>query len=496
MTIDISITKDSVKAKFASLKTFKDLAELLEVKPGYLNFLLYQFPLEDRYTTFSIPKRKPGNFRTISEPIKSLKILQRKLKQVLECVYEPRCSVHGFTKGSSIVTNARAHRSKRKLKYVLNIDIEDFFPSIHFGRVRGLFHNSPYNLPLNVATWLAQICCHERGLPQGSPTSPIVANMICNRLDSQLQRLAQRNRCTYTRYADDITFSTSMSQFPQSLASRDGGQVILGTELSEIIASNSFNVNHSKIKLQTLGTRQEITGITVNRFPNVKQAYIRQIRAMLHDWETSDSNTALNNHLKRRKKHRYPGKRDLLFSQIVRGKIEYLGMVRGKDDFMYIRFMEQLKKLDNTVDWEKPTSMTGAPAKIFINYARADYETVNGIYQRLRKAKHQPWLDKEDIVGGERWERAISRAIKDSNIFLCVLSDNSFKRTGVLQKEIKIALDIHDGLLDEHIFIIPIRLSDCAIPERVEEFHYLDYSDPEFWEKLEKSIQTSLDRRK
>src|SRR5690606_8958560 len=131
----------------------------------------------------------------LSIPTESLKIIQQKLNQVLQLVYKPKLSTHGFVNNRSIVTNADAHIKKKKHRYILNVDIKDFFPSINFGRVRGMFMAPPYNQPEHVATVLAQICCSNNELPQGAPTSPIVSNMICAQMDSQLQQLAKPHRC-------------------------------------------------------------------------------------------------------------------------------------------------------------------------------------------------------------------------------------------------------------------------------------------------------------
>ena len=163
---------------------------------------IYLVQSEKRYKTFDIPK-KSGGTRQISTPITALKIIQRKLNQVLQAVYQTKPSVHGFVSSKNVVTNAQNHVKKR---YVLNIDLKDFFPSVNFGRVRGMFMATPYGLHPDVATVLAQICCYNNHLPQGAPTSPIITNMICAKMDGQLQRLAKECKATYTRYADDITF--------------------------------------------------------------------------------------------------------------------------------------------------------------------------------------------------------------------------------------------------------------------------------------------------
>ncbi|NJN91776.1 MAG: RNA-directed DNA polymerase [Leptolyngbyaceae cyanobacterium SL_5_14] len=123
---------------------------------------------------------------------------------------------HGFKRKLSIRTNARKHRNRR---YVFNIDLTDFFGSINFGRVRGFFiKDKRFRLNSKVATIFAQIACFKKSLPQGSPCSPVISNLIGNILDTHLVRLAARTGCTYTRYADDLTFSTNKRCFPRSIA--------------------------------------------------------------------------------------------------------------------------------------------------------------------------------------------------------------------------------------------------------------------------------------
>ena len=218
-------------ASLSALKaaaTLSDVAILLGLKPASLAFVLYKLPDSRKYTTFTVPK-KSGGERIIFAPNKRLKLIQSPLGKLLEkCQLEveaklkvkPRCILaHGFKTGFSIQTNAINHRSRR---WVFNTDIQDFFPSINFGRVYGFFiKNQHYMLNKKVATVITQIACHQNILPQGSPCSPVISNIIAHLLDVRLNELAEANGCTYTRYVDDLTFSTNEHAFPSSIAKRD-----------------------------------------------------------------------------------------------------------------------------------------------------------------------------------------------------------------------------------------------------------------------------------
>jgi RNA-directed DNA polymerase len=184
----------------AGLRTREEVAALLGASTKRLIYLLYGRPEEKRYYEFRIPKRRGGE-RAILAPQMELKILQKRLAELLKKVYKPRNVVHGFTGGRSIVSNASCHVGRR---FVLNVDIKDFFPSIHFGRVRGLFTCQAIGAEGLAATVLTQICCHRGALPAGAPTSPIISNMVCARLDRELVELAKKYKCYYSRYVDDL----------------------------------------------------------------------------------------------------------------------------------------------------------------------------------------------------------------------------------------------------------------------------------------------------
>jgi hypothetical protein len=254
-----------------------------------LAYILYKIPDAAKYSDFTIPK-KSGGLRQIRAPSEPLKSLQRRLANVLYTCRDEidkesglRSLSHGFRRGHSIVTNARPHHRRR---YVLNLDLQDFFPTFNFGRVRGYFiKNKSFELSENVATLLAQIACFENSLPQGSPCSPVIADLVAHLLDVRLAQLAKRERVTYSRYADDLTFSTNQKVFPPALAWRldvPGSDWVLGEPLIDRITDAGFSINPSKTRMQCRAKRQLVTGLTVNEKVNIRPEYYLKARAMCH----------------------------------------------------------------------------------------------------------------------------------------------------------------------------------------------------------------------
>lgn len=343
MHLNLTRSESEIRDIFRNLKTPRDIANLLEIKYAVLVFNVFKLPPAKKYTMFTVPK-KSGGVREIRAPISHIKIIQRKLNFVLQLVFRPKSCVHGFILDKSIVSNAKPHVNKR---YVLNVDLRDFFPSINFARIRGMFKAHPYYFEPSVATVLARICCDEFEFPQGAPTSPIISNMICARMDSQLKQLAQIFRCWYSRYGDDLTFSTSRESFPVELAFNGPMGTKVGGRLEALINSNHFSINENKVRLQKCTERQEVTGLLVNAGPNVDRAYKRQIRAMLHAWQKYGLTAAEATHLSSfRRKYRGPFTRQPRFENVVRGKIEFLGMVRGHGDPTYRKYLEQFNVLN------------------------------------------------------------------------------------------------------------------------------------------------------
>lgn len=266
---------------FHDIETRNQLADYLHIPRSTLTYILYIKNVNSYYTSFEIPKRN-GETRQIRAPRGSLKSIQEKLASAL---WEYKTEIekqgiyhlisHGFERKKSIITNAKPHRNKR---FVLNLDLENFFDSFHFGRVRGFFEkNRVLPLPHEVATVIAQLTCFEGSLPQGAPTSPIITNLICRIMDKRLIKIVQKYKLYYTRYADDLTFSTNDKLFLENK-----NEFLL--ELESEIISAGFKINNKKTRLQCKDSRQTVTGLVVNKKLNVSHAYYKTTRAMAHSF--------------------------------------------------------------------------------------------------------------------------------------------------------------------------------------------------------------------
>lgn len=287
------------------------------------------------YVGFTIPK-KSGGQRKISAPVKPLKAIQTALNIVLQSIFVPDEHATGFVLEKSVKDNAMIHVGQT---CIFNTDLENFFPSITKLMVRRALHRElgdrlQSNEVINI---IVRICTVPDSsgvevLPQGAPTSPVLSNIVLKSLDKDMSKLAERMECKYSRYADDITFSHSksirrMSPFWQS-------------RIYNIIAKYGLKVNEKKTKTYVPGTRQEVTGVVVSDKINVPRSYIKQLRVLLHLWE----------------KHGY-AQAQIIFTRdfcngmeknlvnVIDGTINYLEMIKGKDDSTYRKFKSRFKRL-------------------------------------------------------------------------------------------------------------------------------------------------------
>ena len=281
----------SALERLKETKNLYDFSKMLGYQEKSLAYILYSPKYVNKYISFTILK-KNGGTRTINAPEAKLKRLQKILADYLQLCYEEiqqthlknnnikKKIVHGYRKNTSIETNAYCHRNKR---FVLNLDLDNFFPSINFGRVYGFFiKDNHFNLSPRIATIIAQIACYNNQLPQGAPKSPIISNFIAKILDTHLLKLAQKYNLTYTRYADDITFSCNAKSFPIELATCTDGNWIIGHELNSIILKSGFKLNEYKTRMHYNGSRQMVTGLIVNKKVNIKKEYYKKLRAQCY----------------------------------------------------------------------------------------------------------------------------------------------------------------------------------------------------------------------
>ncbi|MFZ2281010.1 MAG: reverse transcriptase family protein [Prosthecobacter sp.] len=276
------------EAKLPVLSTPAELATALELPVKRLRWLAFhaEVAVVTHYIRFQIPK-KSGGVREISTPHTDLARAQRWILQnILERV--PVSGVaHGFVRERGTLTNARSHTGK---DVVLNADLKDFFPSITFPRVRGIFQQLGYSPA--VATMLALLCteCPRRtvvydgqtfhvatglrALPQGACTSPALSNLCARKLDLRFAALAAKHGWTYTRYADDLTFS-SRGEAAKATA-------LILSRLHNIVKDEHFEINEAKTRIQRRNAQQSVTGVVVNDRCNVDRKTRRRLRAILH----------------------------------------------------------------------------------------------------------------------------------------------------------------------------------------------------------------------
>lgn len=370
--------------EFCRITTKRDFAAYLDCQYKNIIYYLYVIPPEKRYTTFRIPK-KSGGTRDICAPVSNLKIVQRKLATVLNKAVTQKYCAHGYVPERSIKTNASVHRRKR---IIINIDLKDFFGSVNFGRVRGLFRSHPFGFNDEVATFIAQICCHDGVLPQGAPTSPVISNCICRRLDNELNAFARKYKLCYTRYADDITFSTGLRSLPAGVGKIRGHKLSLSAKLTGIIEKNGFHINEAKVRYATRENRQEVTGLIVNQGINVPRKYVRRIRCMLHAWNRYGLAAAAKEHFSKfNYKHKSPGNPEESFKRELTGMISYVGYIKGRGDRVYASLYHKAKQLNNDIRLSPPTAES-VPDNVPIVYCEGKTDPIH-LERALRSLKSE-----------------------------------------------------------------------------------------------------------
>lgn len=360
-------TQMDLLALLNKVKSFLDKEDGRDFAPLRMKSLNYYKNIKasgnNRYKTFTI-KKKSGSLRTINAPCSGLKVFQKCLNFVLQTYYQPNASAYGFVPGRSIADGAKKHVGKR---YVLNIDLKDFFDTIEHHRVKAIFTLPPFNLkddkenPNSLPYIIANLCCHLKEVarfdkdgdpyqcvrnvtPQGAPTSPMITNLICSQLDRRLLGLAKRFRLSYSRYADDITFSTNDKELFEPRSE-------FMVELRRIVEEDQkFRINDEKTRVQSKAYRQEVTGLVVNSKVNVTKRYVKQIRMWLYLWEHYGFEKASECFLRDYSRYKGQAQHGTNLENVLEGKLNYMKMVVGSENVAYKKLAERYEKLSKSLE--------------------------------------------------------------------------------------------------------------------------------------------------
>lgn len=360
-----------------------------------------------RYKTFYIPK-KNGKLREISAPNRNLKEILYYLNMMLGEVYQASPSAMGFVKGRSIVDNAKLHIGQN---YVLNLDLSDFFTSISQSRVCKRLQLAPFNFNEEVAKIISGLCCkkvvkdQKKGyaLPQGAPTSPLLTNAVCDFLDKKLRRLSFSHGVKYSRYADDMTFSSMHNVYQEDSD--------FMKSLFSFIEEERFTVNPEKTRLQKRGERQEVTGLTVNDKVNTAHKYTRELRNILYMWEKygyKDAYASFYRHYKATKGHVKKG--EPVLENVIVGKLDFLKMVKGENDAVYTKLCSRLEALNPSIYDSKKTNEK--KVNYIVSYSTAKFERVfNTKVKFIMNSEGE--LSAVCKMGKKEYSICISSAVKD-----------------------------------------------------------------------------------
>ena len=310
---------------FLKLRKPSELAFILNTSDE----LILSFIKTPIYNEFFIPKKNGGK-RKIQTPSHDLMIIQKKLSNYLQDIYSRMqpSMVHGYVKSNfignpnkSIITHAKAHVGK---KFVLNLDVNDFFGSITTKHIFKLFRSSPFHFPEQLAVATTLLCTYHGKLPQGAPTSPVLSNLVFRKLDENIFNFCHAFNITYTRYADDLTFSTNEPAFKNTATTTFKNQI------EKYLSIENFKLNEEKICLRTDKQKQKVTGLKVNKKLNVERNYKKRVRAMLHDYKVNGLEKAAEKYFK---KWRPNEKVDTVkFLGILKGKISFIESVQNSNN--------------------------------------------------------------------------------------------------------------------------------------------------------------------
>lgn len=343
--------------KIYSVKHLVKILNVIRNEGLNISGKFYAWQLKDitfenkRYKKIEIPKKSRGK-RELYIPDITLGFIQYCISILLSYYYKPNKNCFGYVKGRSIVDNASKHIGK---DVIVNIDLKDFFGSIDIYKIQDKLTDFPFNFSEEVAELLSQLVTvksdkkylnpygeivNRTFLPQGSPCSPIISNIVADNLDFRLSRLSLKCGFTYSRYVDDLTFSFNTSFIHEWYNYEDYYGLI--NLIKDIIRDEQFEINERKTRTSYSNQRHEVTGLIVNKKVNIKRSYIKNIRTILHNWEKDGyGNASMLYFLKSKKcKNSFPN-----LENSVSGMLSYIKMVKGEEDSTYLKLYDRFIKL-------------------------------------------------------------------------------------------------------------------------------------------------------
>ena len=414
--------KSEIQFRVKSVKNLADFARLLndikadefrtskyKISENLLKHYSFDKIVPNRYKTFQI-RKKSGGLREINAPCYQLSILLYLINILFKAIYTPNTCVTGFTEGRSIVMNASIHTGHH---YVFNIDLENFFPSIPQARVWARLQLAPFNFPVEVANVVAGLCCHtntegtQNVLPQGAATSPLLTNAICDKLDRRMLGVAKKFGLHYSRYADDMTFSSMHNVYQEGSEFRN--------EIKRIIEEQGFKMNDKKTRLLRDGQRQEVTGLTVNENVNLTKKYIRDLRCILHVWEKEGYGKAYAYFYPFYKKEKgYIKKGEPVMENVIGGKLNYMRMVKGEGNAAYKKLLNRYNKLQQIVYVDNETDKGNSYIYVH-SYAMKDFEENFHTSISLEVSPKQKLIGICQIAGMDK----VLPVSKSTQLYLC-----------------------------------------------------------------------------
>ena len=314
--------------QFIQADDFAKLCTIVGVEKNQA--LLYS--LHKSYREFKIPKAN-GTYRLIEAPVKKLMQLLHRFNYYLQSAYYmyQTAASYGFIVSAknekhpkNILENARKHLGH---KYMMKVDFKDFFHQIGKQRLFKMLKTEPFHFNKKTAQILSNLFTYKERLPMGAPTSPVLSNFACIDFDNELQKWAEQHQVTYTRFADDLTFSTNLQKF-----SKEHFNQVL-----DICHKHRLKLNPHKTKFYDENDPKEVTGLLLHNTVDIPQKFYQELSDDLRRLKSLVEAGFIV-------KHNYEDEVFIKYKQEVKGKINFIGMIEGYNSKIFYRYSQKLKK--------------------------------------------------------------------------------------------------------------------------------------------------------